>query len=110
MAFKQTEKNRSPVKLDKIKRRVSSQGQGFDVQCGKKTEISVVGRLPFPFKQPKEIVSRSVAGVKSMAPKQPVCAVIGRVVRVSRTTETVEVQGFDLVPPLPIFGLPPHYP
>ncbi|RXN08327.1 hypothetical protein ROHU_010451 [Labeo rohita] len=71
MSFKQAEKNRSPVKLDKIKRRVSSQGEGFDVQCGKRTEISVVGRLPFPFKHPREIVSRSVAEVKSMAPKQP---------------------------------------
>ncbi len=42
------------------------------MQCGKSTEVTVVGRLPFAFKQPSENVSRSVAEVKAMAPRQQV--------------------------------------
>ncbi len=42
------------------------------MQCGRSTEVTVVGLLPFTFKQPSEIGSRSVAKVKAMTPKQQV--------------------------------------
>ncbi|XP_026111621.1 uncharacterized protein LOC113088784 [Carassius auratus] len=94
--FKQAEKNKSPVKLSNVSKRVSSQGEGYDVQCGRATEVNVVERLPFSFKQPLDSGIRSLAEVKAMAPKQQVSAVVGRVVHVSQCTETVEFQGASI--------------
>ncbi|KAK2892482.1 hypothetical protein Q8A67_012470 [Cirrhinus molitorella] len=74
-----------------------SQGKGFDVQCARATEVSVVGRLPFSFKQPSEIVSRSVAEVKAMAPKQPPAAE-----QIAQKQQTTAAQKTKL-PPLSSF-------
>lgn len=42
------------------------------MQCGRATEVNVVERLPFSFKQPLDSGIRSLAEVKAMAPKQQV--------------------------------------
>ncbi len=76
---------------------VGSQGEGFDVQCGRSTEVTVVNvcHLHLSSRQ-RTVVGRSVAEVKAMAPRQQVCAVVGRVVHVSQTTETVEFHGASI--------------
>ncbi|CAM4685251.1 unnamed protein product [Leuciscus chuanchicus] len=54
----------SPVKLTRIKRRVSNDGGKFDVQCGKSTELLVVTDIGFTF---RESPQKTVSEVKAMA-------------------------------------------
>ncbi|KAA0708118.1 hypothetical protein E1301_Tti022007 [Triplophysa tibetana] len=68
--FARAEKSKSPVKLHRIKRCVSSKGAEFDIQCGSSTEVSVVSELGFSFKDAPQNLKKTVAEVQAMAPRQ----------------------------------------
>lgn len=51
---------------------VGSDGEGYEVQCGRTTDITVVERLSFSYKKPQGNAVRTLAEVKTMAPRQHV--------------------------------------
>ncbi|XP_056598323.1 uncharacterized protein LOC130421298 [Triplophysa dalaica] len=90
--FIRAEKNKSPVKLTNIKKCVSRDGDDFDVQCGRSTDV-IITDVDFTVKDPPERLKKSVAEINLMAPKQQVGCFEGLVVHVSETTEMIEFQG-----------------
>ncbi|KAK7125512.1 hypothetical protein R3I93_021013 [Phoxinus phoxinus] len=91
-AFVQANRNQSPVKLDRIARRVSKNGSEYDIHCGTCTAISVVADLGYPFKSPS-LKLKTIAEVKTMAPKQNVAAVQVKAVHVGSGSETASING-----------------